>query len=124
MIALDTSSLAAFLEGLAGRDVEAVDRALADGVGVLPPVVLSELLSNPRLTETAGEVFRGLPLLPVVDGFWDRAGLLRRRILAKQRRARLAHTLIAQACLDADVPLVTRDPDFRHFAAEGGLKLL
>jgi predicted nucleic acid-binding protein len=31
----------------------------------------------------------------------------------------LADTLIAQACLDHEVPLVTRDPDFRHFRTAG-----
>lgn len=34
-------------------------------------------------------------------------------------KAKLADTLIAQACLDHRVPLVTRDLDFRHFAAAG-----
>jgi predicted nucleic acid-binding protein len=31
--------------------------------------------------------------------------------------------LIAQSCIDHDVALITRDADFRHYAAEGGLKL-
>lgn len=39
------------------------------------------------------------------------------------RRARLGDALIAQACIDADVPLLTRDADFQVFAEVGGLKL-
>jgi len=31
----------------------------------------------------------------------------------------LADTLIAQICIDHDVPLITRDKDFRHFAKHG-----
>jgi hypothetical protein len=30
---------------------------------------------------------------------------------------------IAQSCIDADVKLITRDRDFRHFATHCGLKL-
>jgi predicted nucleic acid-binding protein len=59
----------------------------------------------------------------VLDGYWERAGLLRARILARKRRARLADTLIAQSCLGHDVELVARDPNFASFAEFGGLKL-
>ena len=55
--------------------------------------------------------------------YWRRAGLLRARVLSAKRRARLADTLIAQSCLDHDVPLLTRDEDYRNFARVGGLRL-
>jgi len=58
-----------------------------------------------------------------MDGYWERAGGLRASLLARRRKARLADTLIAQSCLDHDVELVARDPDFTPFAAIGGLKL-
>ena len=45
-------------------------------------------------------------------------------VLAKRLRARLADTLIAQACVDHRVPLITRDVDFRHFAKHAALKVL
>jgi predicted nucleic acid-binding protein len=35
----------------------------------------------------------------------------------------LADSLIAQSCLDHDVELLTRDPDFATFADLAGLKL-
>jgi len=57
-------------------------------------------------------------------GYWERGGLLRSGILSKGRKARVADALIAQSCLDASVPLVTRDTDFRHFAQLAGLLLL
>jgi len=43
MIAADTSSWIAFLEGSSGDDVQMLDRALADGQVVMVPVVLTEL---------------------------------------------------------------------------------
>ena len=116
MIALDTSSLVAYLDGSSGKDVLAVDLALEQHQGVLPPVVLCELLSAPRLPRRARTLFEQLPLLEILDGYWERAGLLRARVLAKRHKARIADALIAQSCLDHDVPLVSRDRDFRHFS--------
>jgi predicted nucleic acid-binding protein len=123
MIAVDTSSWSAFLEGKQGTDVEALDRALEHGNVVLPPVVLSELLSSPKLTSEAAKLFGSVPLLEVGAGFWERSGRLRGKVVAKGLRARLADTLIAQSCIDHRVPLVTRDDAFRHFVSLGGLRL-
>lgn len=125
MIALDTSSLVAYLSGTAeGPDVNLLDQALRDRLAVLPPVVLSEILSDPKLPAQARNYLMQLPLLAVTDGYWERVGLLRARLLARRRRARLADSLIAQSCIDHDVALVSRDADFRGFARYGRLKLL
>ncbi len=123
MISIDTSSFIAYLSGAAGPDVEATGLALEHGQAVMPPVVLSELLSDPRLPRTVRDLFVRLPMLEVLDGYWERAGLLRAKARTNGRRARLADTLIAQSCLDHDVELVTRDVDFRYFAQAVGLKL-
>jgi len=124
VIAVDTSSFVAYLSGARGPDVAAVDSALSEKQACLPPVVLTELLSDPRLPRNVAELLRQLPLLETSDGYWDRAGQLRAGVLASRRKARLADTLVAQSCLDHDVPLIARDTDFRHFAREAGLKLL
>lgn len=123
MIALDSSSLIHYLVGSHGADVSAVDTALSESQACLPPVVLTELLSDPDLRADVAEVLLQIPLLEIGPGFWERAGRLRAGVLAKGRKARLADTLIAQACLDNEVPLITRDPDFRRFKA-AGLELL
>lgn len=123
MIALDTSSLIAYLEGAEGADVNAVEEALILSIGVLPPVVLTEILSSPTADEDTKALIRQLPLLQVTSGYWERAATQRADILAKGLRANLADTLISQSCLDHGLPLVTRDRDFRHFAAHGGLML-
>ncbi len=123
MIALDTSSLIAYLGGSSGRDVEATDLVLAHHQGVLPPVVLSELLSNPQLAPSALQFFRELPLLDILEGYWERAGRLRAELISQGRKAPLADALIAQSCLDHDVALITRDADFGLFVRCAGLKL-
>ena len=124
MIAVDTSSWIAFLSGAAGPDVRLVEHALAERQACLPPVALTELLSDPRLPDRVARFLVELPLLAVSDGYWQRAGALRAKIVAARRKAPLADTLIAQSCLDHRVRLVTRDADFRHFVALGGLEVL
>jgi len=124
VIAADSSSLIAHLSGDKGDDVAILDQTLADHLLVLPPVVLTELLSDPRLPEAVAEFLQELPILEIQDGYWKRAGMLRAKVLSKRRKARLADTLIAQSCLDHDMPIIVRDRDFRIFAAFAGLKLL
>jgi hypothetical protein len=123
VIALDSNSLIHYLGGAQGADVAAVDAALSENQACLPAVVLTELLSDPKLPADVAELLLQIPLLEVHPGFWERAGRLRARVLRTGRKARLADTLIAQACIDHEVPLVTRDRDFHRFVS-AGLQLL
>lgn len=124
MIAADSSSLIAYLSGRTGDDVDAIDRALQDQQLYLPPLVLSELLSDPKLPPQVASVLQQIPLLKLPDGFWERAGRLRSRLIARKRRARLADTLIAQSCLDNELALITRGAGFRAFAEMADLKIV
>lgn len=124
MIAVDTSSLVAFLEGQDGDDIGVIQSALDHQQLALPPVVLTELLSDPALPRAVRTLLAGLPVLDVEPGFWERAGVLRASVLRQKKKARVADSLIAQSCLDQSTPLVTRDRDFRHFAKAAGLPLL
>ena len=124
MIAADSSSWIAHLSGAEGEDVGILDQSLSDRLVVLPPVVLVELLSDPKLPRAVAELLQVLPLLETEEGYWKRAAALRAKALSKGRKARLADTLIAQSCLDYNVPLIARDRDFRVFATFAGLKLL
>ncbi len=121
MIAADTSTWIAFLEGGAGEDTKQLDKALADRQVLMVPVVLSELLSDPKLYPEVAQTFSEVPLLEVESGYWERAGLLRAKVLSKGRKARLGDALIAQSCMDKGVTLITRDRDFRAFAETAGL---
>jgi predicted nucleic acid-binding protein len=124
VIAVDTSSMIAFLQGEPGDDVELVQSALDAQQLALPPVVLTELLSDPAITRPVRTLIAGLPILNVEPGYWERAGILRASVLKQKKKARVADSLIAQSCLDQATPLVTRDRDFRHFAKAAGLPLL
>jgi hypothetical protein len=124
MLCIDTSSFIAYLEGASGRDVDLVDQAFADHVGILAPVTVTELLSDPQLDVTVRRTILDLPVLTIVDGHWERAGLLRAKLLRIGHKARLADALIAQSCLDHNATLVTRDGDFKIFKRLAGLKLL
>ena len=84
-------------------------------------MVLAEFFSDPQA--------RGLrpwlshvPVLTAQEGYWERAGVLRARLLKLRLKASLADALVAQSCVDAAVPLSTRDTDFRSFARLSDLR--
>jgi predicted nucleic acid-binding protein len=97
MIAVDTSTWIAFLDGEPGEDVQELDKALADRRVWMIPVVLTELLSDPGLPSHVAETLAEIPMIDLEPGYWQRAGLLRARVLSKRRKARLGDALIAHA---------------------------
>ncbi|HET9178520.1 MAG TPA: PIN domain-containing protein [Terriglobia bacterium] len=124
MIAADTSTWIAYLEGIRGKDVQLLDKALGDRQVVMVPVVLTELLSDPKLPTSVSRTLAEVPLVEIRSGYWERAGALRALVLAKRRKARLGDALIAQACIDRGMSLITRDRDFRAFAEAAGFDLV
>lgn len=123
MRAADTSSLVAYFSGQNGDDVEKIADAIASGNLVLPPVVVTEILSDPLASRTLEAEISLLATLEILDGYWLRAANARRSIHMHRLKAKIADALIAQSCIDHDVALITRDNDFRHFAKHCGLKL-
>lgn len=123
MIAADTSSMVAFLNGEEAADVDVIKSAIEDESLILPPVVLSELLSARSLKQEVADLLVEMPLVKLPQDFWIEVGGMRREILSKGRKARLADALIAVCCIGSSIPLITRDRDFRHYA-EYGLKVL
>ncbi len=124
MIAADTSTWIAFLEGRSGADALILDQALGDRQVLMVPAVLAELLSDPKLPVKVAETLCELPMLDIEPGYWQRAGQLRAKVIARRRKARLGDALIAQSCVDSGVSLLTRDRDFRVFAEAAGLDLV
>jgi predicted nucleic acid-binding protein len=123
LIALETSSMIAYLSGEPGVDVEAIDLAMQLKESTFPPVVVMELLSDHTLPQETVDFVRQIPQLDILAGYWERAGELRARLRRRGFKAHVADTLIAQCCLDHDVTLITRDRDFRHFVRFAGLRL-
>jgi predicted nucleic acid-binding protein len=128
MIAVDTSTWIAFLQGERGEDADVLDRALQDRQVLMIPVVLTEMLSDPtldpKLSPEVSQTLSDLPLVEVQPGYWQRAGALRAKAWAKRKKARLGDALIAQSCIDHGLALLTRDRDFRAFADATGFHLV
>lgn len=122
MIAIDTSSLRRWSRREPGADVQRAREAILSGDAALPPIVLSEALSSPAVEAGFVAFVLSLPLLPIDDGYWKRAGELRRSVLETGLKANIADALIAQNCIDNNAALITHDADFRHFL-RAGLKL-
>jgi hypothetical protein len=116
VIAADTSTWIAFLQGENGEDAQLLDEALVDRQVLMVPAVLTELLSDPKLPLAVAASLSEVPPVDLTSGYWQRAGALRAKVLAKRRKARLGDALIAQSCIDRGIPLITRDRDFRAFA--------
>ena len=108
-----------YLAGQSGDDVERLDRALVWRQVVVPPVVITELLSEPSMQAGTRALLERAIVLPLLDGYWERAGEMRADLLRRGLKAKLADSLIAQSCIDHDVPLITYDRDFRHFESAG-----
>ena len=123
MIALDSSAFVRYLAGRFDRASVAAGEALAAGEAYLPPVVLMEMLSNPGISESDAAQVSAVALLELHDGYWARAAFLRANAKRDGFKAEVADCLIAQSCIDHDIPLITYDIDFRHFV-RAGLKLL
>lgn len=123
IVAADTNALHDLLGAQVEARIAVLREAFRAGTLLLPPPVLSEVLSDPTLPSEKAARVRMLPLLEVLDGYWERAGMLRAFLLAHGRKGFLADVLIAQSCIDHDIPLITYDRDFRHFE-RAGLKLL
>jgi predicted nucleic acid-binding protein len=119
LIAADTSSLRRYFDGKRGFDVNRVARAVDEDDLIVPPVVVAELLSDPALPPRYAERISVLRMLELRAGYWVRTGDLRANTLRAGHKAKLADVLIAQACIDHDVALITNDADFRHFLPAG-----
>ncbi len=116
MVCVDSSVLIAYFQGDSGEDVDYLEHLLDVKQACLAPPVLSELLSDPEIPPDLESFLLHTPMLPVVDGYWERAGRLRRTLLHAGRKAKLADVLVAQCCMDHGITLLTRDGDFEPFA--------
>jgi hypothetical protein len=128
MMVVDTSVWASFFNGEERPEVARLERALdqRETVAVLP-IIVAEVLQGFRTEagfRAAQQVLRRLPLFdPPLEGYVDAARLYR-RLRAKGITPRGAvDCIIAQACIDGDVPLLTLDRDFARMAEHSPLRL-
>ena len=95
MIAADTSTWVAFLEGGKGEDTQLLDKALEDRQVLMVPAVLTELLSDPKLPSGVAGTLSEVPLIEIGPSYWQRAGVLRAKVLLRRRTSALSPKLRA-----------------------------
>lgn len=123
MIAVDSSVIIPWINGDENPETKLLADLLARADATLAPATLAEILSDPHEGAAAAEAVAGFELLDITDGYWGRAGRLRAALRKAGRKAGVADALIAQACIDAGAPLLTRDRDFDAMVKLCGLKL-
>jgi hypothetical protein len=123
MIATDTSLLVAYLKSGKGPDVERLHTAIIGGNLKLPPVVVTEILSDPSPSRSLAAIISKIEVLSTDEGFWERAGATRSKLITLGLKTKIADALIAQSCIDHNIALLSRDGDFQRFAKHCGLRL-
>ena len=122
-VVVDTS---VWIDFFAGEPVPALEAALAQGLVVLAPIVVAELISGAtREKERAslGDLLREIPLHETPLEHWVRVGELRRRLKQKGLSVSTPDAHVAQCALDRDAVLLSRDAVFGRIARLSALRL-
>jgi len=122
-VIVDTSVL---IDLLGGTRYLILDRALAEGTLVLPPLVIAEVLSGettPSEREILGDLLQDYSLHATPLAHWFDLGALRRTLRTKGLNVTLPDAHVAQCALDLDATLLTRDDIFLHIARHTPLRL-
>jgi predicted nucleic acid-binding protein len=120
---VDAGVVISFLAGEATAQVEALATLLSDAEAILAPSTVTELLYDPKAGSDLAPLIDNLQTLEIGEGYWARAGKLRANVRRAGRKAALGDALLAQACFDADLPLLTANADFRAFVQCSNLRL-
>ena len=80
-VAVDSSTLIAFFNGETSPDIKLFIRATEERIIVLPPVVITEVLSSSEHKEIS-YYLENIPVLPITDGYWERVAEIRRVLIA------------------------------------------
>jgi predicted nucleic acid-binding protein len=108
----DTSVL---IDHVNGRGVRALDLALAGELLILPPLVISELVSGAtRGNETAAiaELIPNLKIHETDKRHWIAVGDLRRDLASHGVNLTIPDAHVTQCAIDLDATLITRDKVF------------
>lgn len=122
-VVIDSSVWIAFL---GGSDTPLVEEALVDGVAILSPLVVSELVSGattPAQRHAIGELLQDAPIHHTPLEHWIRVGDLRRSLSRKGLLLTVPDAHIAQCALSLDAVLLTRDGVFALAARHVPLRL-
>ena len=122
-VVVDTS---VWIDFLAGVSTPSLEEALAQGLVVLPPLVVAELVSGAhRQREKAmlEDLLEELPLHETPLLHWIRVGELRRSLRSKGLSVSTPDAHVAQCALDREAVLLSRDAVFRSIPRHAPLRL-
>lgn len=120
---VDTS---VWIDFFAGRGDKTFEDALAAGSVLVPPIVLSELVSGARSEKDRqglDRVLANLPMVPTPRSHWLRVGELRRHLASRGIAISTPDAHVAQCALDLDALLLSRDRVFRRVEEHAALRL-
>ena len=115
-----------WIDALSGQTVVEIEAAMATATLVLSPVVIAELLSGdttPAQREVIGELLQEYPLAATPLEHWMGVGALRRLLRSKGINVTIPDAHLAQAALELDGTLVSRDEIFLRISAHTPLRL-
>jgi len=122
-VVIDTS---VWIDFFAGAETPLIEEALANGVAILPPIVVSELISGattPSQRQAVGELLQDAPLHDTPLEHWIRVGDLRHTLARKGLSITVPDAHVAQCAIDQDAVLLTRDAVFALMARHVPLRL-
>ena len=122
-VVVDTS---VWIDFFAGKNIVALEEALAAGVAILPPIVVAELISGATTADQRtriGELLQDAPVHDTPLEHWIRAGDLRRKLARKGVKTTIADAHVAQCALDLDAVLLARDGIFASIAKHTSLRV-
>ncbi len=108
----DTSVLIDHVHGLG---VHALDLALAEDLLIVPPLVISELVSGATQAKEAAAIAELIPSLKIHRTdlrHWIAVGDLRRDLASHGLNLTIPDAHVAQCAIDLDATLITRDKVF------------
>jgi predicted nucleic acid-binding protein len=115
-----------WIDFFAGRSTSAIEDALAQGVVVLPPVVVAELVSGarrPKDRAAVADLMQEIPTHETPLAHWVRVGELRRYLKDKGLTVSTPDAHVAQCALDRDALLLSRDAIFQRIARVSRLRV-
>ncbi len=128
MIVVDSSVWIDFFHGVSTPEVERLDGLLGVTPLAIGDLVLVEVMQGFRTDQdgaTARQLFRSLALLPMLGGSnaWkasENVRQLRRKGITVRKTI---DGIIATACIEANLPLLFSDRDFRPYVEHLGLEV-
>jgi predicted nucleic acid-binding protein len=122
-LVVDTSI---WVEFFRGAPLPALEDALHDGLVLLPPVVVAELLSAPLSASERrklSDFLSDLPLHPTPFAHWEAVGALRAHLSRRGLSVSTPDAHVAECAIEAGAFLWSKDAIFRKMTRASELRL-